>query len=289
MASNPQKVTIPVSAGTITQLNIVSDSQLMDNYQASLPVAADQQITALYDKQGYPMVFATGTDGDFFLLMRDWDGSQATGWTQVDLSQSLKAQNYGQPAQLAASQDSNGNITLAVAVPNPQDATTHDLLIAALLSNDLSDATIRAAWANLGGNSLWSTWKNPQAGTTVDKLYISPCNDLSNNVAVPFVAVSLHAAGHANANEMLLRATVGNNGLATWTAQAFPTPTDKQTMLDYALGAIHDNDLSANGIYMLYQNPQGQNQLRFLTFPDGNGRWFDRMLRTDAGDTCLQT
>jgi hypothetical protein len=258
-----------------TVVTVSAESELMNNYQAALPVSADSHIAAVHDAAGNPMVFSFSEDGDLYVIHHADD--HPTGWNQVDISTDLK--NFGKAKSFSVSQLPGGNIFLSVAIQDAADAATENLYIAGPLSPDLTITD----WSKI--SNLWKYAGNPHKGTAIDKIYVSPV-DNGNGFGIPNMAVSLNDANLNDINEYILSCTLeASTGEINWHWTDFPTPTDKVAILDYALGSISD---LGQGVYILYQGTGNQYFLIFKTFLNEYGRSYDRLLSLPAGANTLQ-
>ena len=266
-------VAVPTTLSGTPDLHVSAESELMQNHQPALPVSPEQAIYAVHDAQGHPIVIGFSPDGDFYALHHADDAP--TGWTQVDLSPSLHA--YGDARAVVASQLSNGYIFLAAAVRRLDDATTDDLFVAGPLDPDLS----KTDWSKL--DDLWTRSPTPEPGTTIERIFVGPDAD-GQGYGTPLLAVSL--AGSHGLGEYLVQADVdASAGTLTWDWHAFPTPTAKAQLIDYALGTVSD---LGSGVYILYQGDGDVPWLVFKTLPNAYGRDFDRQFTAPAGAAALQ-
>jgi hypothetical protein len=248
----------------------------MQNHQAALPVAPEDELAAVYDSNGLPIVLSFSPDGNFYAVTNS--PASPTGWQQFDLSEAVRP--WGTMKSFAAGQLPNGNIFLAAAVQDISDASTQNLFIAGPLDPDLT----KTNWADL--SSLWIKSPNKAPGTTINRILVGSSDD-GQGYGVPVIAASINTASVATISDYIVKATVDpNSGTISWNWLDFPTPTSMVNMLDYALGSI--SDLGA-GVYMLYQGQGNQNWLEFKTLPNQYGRDYDRQFTVPAGATTLQT
>lgn len=255
----------------IATLTVSADAEIMQNYQAALPVAANHSLASVEDSDGNPMVFTLGGDHHLYLIMADPGGP--TGWKQLDLTPSLGS--YGTPTTFAVGQVKGGNITLVVAAATAGGSPT--ILIAGPLSNGATD------WSQLG--DYWISAGNPQPAATLETIYVGPA-DASGGFDLPLVAVGYTGGTPGAPNDYLLQPSLTATGI-NWRAVSFPTPTDASDIHDYAMGVIGD---LGTGLYILYDNQAGQSQLVFKTLPDPTyGRTYVRELTAPTGATCLET
>ena len=110
-------------------------------------VAPNKDMVVIQDSDSQALIFTIGSDAKFNLLA----GSSAettTGWTATNLLGSFA--NYSSAVCFDAVQDSNGNISVAVALQQ-QGSSQIDTFYASLLSNDLlqTDFTNLAKLAHL--------------------------------------------------------------------------------------------------------------------------------------------
>lgn len=264
-------VTFPTRIEGIESLTVTADSEVMQNYQSALPVAANQTLAAVEDSTGNPMVFSIGGDGHLYLLMADPGGP--TGWKQLDLTASVS--RWGLPASFAVGQVPGGNITLAVAVSPPSGAPV--IVVAGPLSNDARQTD----WTRLA--DYWVAVGNPQPSATLQALYLGPV-DASGGYGLPLLAVGFSGGAPGTPNDYLFQPGVTATGVS-WKGFPFPTPTDSSVIQDYAMGAVSG---LGTGVYILYENTLAQSQLVFQTLPDSYGRHYARELTAPPGATCLE-
>lgn len=262
-------ISFPTSVAGAETLTISADAEIMQNYQTALPVAANQHLEAVQDVNGDPMIFSIGSDQRLYLIMSDPGGP--TGWQQIDLTDSFA--QWGAPQDFAVGQMPGGAITLVVAAQTA-DGATH-LAVAGALSND--PAVID--WAALG--PYWIAVGNPQPAATLDALFVGPV-DATGGFGVPFVAVGFNGVAAGAVDNYLLVPSV--SGGLSWSAKAFPTPTDSADLRAYAMGAIADLGV---GLYMLYENLGGETMLVFRTLTNEYGHSYVRELSPPADATCL--
>jgi hypothetical protein len=255
---------------------VSSESELMKNHQAAFPVSPDQQVSAVYDGQNQPLVFSFSPDQHFYVIHHAT--KHPTGWDQVDLNPSL--QKLGAPKSFSVLQLQNGNIFVALAIQEAADPATESLFIAGPLSPDLSQTD----WTQLGTYLVRAG--NPHKGTTINRVFISPISD-DQGFDLPFLAVSLKDGQQSDISNYILKSNVdAASGKIEWNWQDFPTPTQKSTPIDYALGAIED---LGQGVYMLYEGEGGETFLVFKTLPNDQGRSFDRQFTAPPQASALQT
>ena len=265
-------ITIDSNIDSISQLQVSADAYIMENYQAALPVAAGQRMMAVQDNRGNPIVLSLSDDGHLYVILAD-EGS-ATGWRQIDLSDSL--QTWGTPAHFCVGQIAGGNITLAVVAE--QDGGGQTVVVAGPLPNDPQQVD----WSQL--SDLWVVAGNPVNGVGISEMAASPV-DASNGFGMPFFTVGYQDGTREQPNNYLLTPTVASS-IIRWQWTRFPTPTDATSFLDYAMGAVSGLGL---GVYMLYLDKDQHPALWFQTLPNEYGRPYDRELAVPAGATCLQT
>lgn len=269
-------VTFNTSLSDRPTLDVTADSELMQNHQAALPVAPEQELMAVYDSNGFPLILSFSPDGDFYAVLQS--DSSRTGWEQVDLSTSLKP--FGTATSFAAGQLPGGNIFLVASVQDINDATTENLFIAGPLSND----QMQTDWTKLG--NYWVESPNVVKGTTVERIFVGPADD-DHDYGIPVIAVSISDSGPGTITDYIVRASVDvTSGLITWNWVDFPTPTEMTRMIDYALGSISDLGV---GVYTLYEGPGNQNFLAFKTFLNQFDRSYDRAFTLPTGASALQT
>ncbi|MEZ4473927.1 MAG: hypothetical protein R3F60_24690 [bacterium] len=263
---------LPTRIDGITTLTVSADAEIMQSYQAALPVAANHTLAAVQDSAGNPLVFSIGSDQRFYLLLADPGGP--TGWTQLDLTDSVS--RWGTPTKFAVGQVPSGDITLVVAA-TPAGGGTPTVVIAGPLSCDPTQTD----WTQL--SQYWVSAGNPLPSATLDSLYVGPV-DASGGYNIPLVAVGYQGGTPGAPNDYLLQPHV-TAGIS-WSAVPFPTPTDSAEIHDYAMGVIGSLGV---GLYMLYDNTLGESILVFKTLPNSTGNTFVRELSAPAGATCLET
>jgi hypothetical protein len=221
-------ITIPTTLTGRPTIHVTADSDLMQNHQAALPVAPEDELAAVYDSNGLPIVLSFSPDGNFYAVTNS--PASPTGWQQFDLSEAVRP--WGTMKSFAAGQLPNGNIFLAAAVQDISDASTQNLFIAGPLDPDLT----KTNWADL--SSLWIKSPNKAPGTTIDRILVGSSDD-GQGYGVPVVAASINTASVATISDYIVKATVDpNSGTISWNWLDFPTPTSMVNMLDYALGSF---------------------------------------------------
>ena len=130
-------------------MKIVNETELMKNQKHAVLMAPDKQFEVLQSQEGNALFFSIGTDGVFYLTRETPAGTH--GWSRIDLSSSLSAQNNN--AQITAklfdvAQDISGNTTdIAVVVTiNGVDS----------LFMSTGNANTDNDWTNVAANSI--TW-----------------------------------------------------------------------------------------------------------------------------------
>lgn len=207
-------------------LNCSVTSELMQNHSAGLPVDPQHQIQVVQDNNGSPMVFSIGTNGKFYLVMRQ-DGGQ-TGWQQIDLSAGLLQADATLGADataqaFAVSQNQNGTFRVAVAVTpaNTGNQNTH-LYITRELSNDPSQTDFH----NLG--SQWVHRPDNIGGASVEKIILGSTDD---GKGAPMVLV---IAKHDGEDK---RYFINANFTDTsWIWKPYPIPQNADHVLDVTVG-----------------------------------------------------
>ncbi|MES2940362.1 MAG: hypothetical protein V4864_21965 [Pseudomonadota bacterium] len=274
--SSVTSLVIPSTLPHNPSLTVSASGSLMKNYLPALPIQPGDQVSATCDSNGYPITFSFGADtGDFYAIANAADNP--TGWVQIDLLPGVAA--LGKPVYFASGQLSNGNLCLFVAC---QDAASGavNTYVAGPLSNNLQVTDLAQLAA------LWTPAGNPLPGSGVNRASISPLDD-GQGFGIPNIAVGLTDPGNGDVMTYLMQATVNTStGAIAWNWTDFPSPTDAQTVLDYAPGAIAD---LGQGMYTLYTGPDGSTYLMFKTLLNEFGRDYVRALTVPQGQNSLQT
>ncbi|HSR52661.1 MAG TPA: hypothetical protein VLV83_17710, partial [Acidobacteriota bacterium] len=66
------------------RISMTVDSELMKNYTATSALSGQRALRMLQDKQGNPLIFTVGGNGELNLTFRS--AGSASGWKQVGLS-----------------------------------------------------------------------------------------------------------------------------------------------------------------------------------------------------------
>ena len=93
-------------------MKIINETELMKNQKHAVLMAPDKQFEVLQSQEGSALFFSIGTDGVFYLTREAQEN--AHGWSRIDLSSALSAQNNN--AQITAklfdvAQDLSNNTT----------------------------------------------------------------------------------------------------------------------------------------------------------------------------------
>lgn len=262
---------------------ISSESELMKNYQAALPVSPEDQISTVYDADGYPIIFSFSPDKHFYIIQHA--EKHPTGWTQTDMNPVI--QKLGAPKSFTTAQLSDGSIFLVLAISDISDASTENLFIVGPRSPDVGETD----WTKLDTYCVKAA--NPHKGTTINKIFTSPLFDEQANGIGSF-AVSITDANKSDITNFIIQSKIDSHtGDRQWNWIDFPTPTQMASMISYAMGAIADLGSDGNpggqGIYMLYEGTGGEIFLVFKTFLNKDFKSYDRQFIPPPQPTSLQT
>lgn len=253
-------------------VQVITDGELMVNYQSSMPVAPGHRIAAVQDRDGNPMLFSIGSDSLFYLIARD--PQSPTGWSQRDLTAGL-----GAAVAFGVTQRGDGSIYLGLAVASAPGATDSTLYLTAALPGDPADAT----WA-----SMASHWVARPALLTNDQGSV-------RDLGAPAVSSILLGENGADGGTIaiVVAAVDGEeqhyfvNGRVAgdrWMWRNYPLPIDAGRVIDLAIGK---HSLGA-GTYALCRDlSDTYTTLTFTTLPNRYGQTYNRQFTAPPGANAL--
>lgn len=264
--ATPQPTTTP------TNVQATVSSELMVNYIAAAPVAANHPLAAVQDTSGNPILFSISDTNAFYIIFSD--PTQPTGWTQYDLSTALPGAPVAQC--FGVTQALTGEIRLALAVAASTGGETSMLYVTDWLPNNPTQTD----WSNFAPQ-----WQ-PRAltcsngadqglldGVVVQKILLGPA---TNATQIPLLVVA--TAKTNDAEHWFVNA---NGSDSSWLWTLYPLPENAMSLLDLALGTMSYGP----GTYALYETA---NQATELVFSSTDG-FFNRPLTPPAGATTLVT
>ncbi|HSR68101.1 MAG TPA: hypothetical protein VLU25_09170 [Acidobacteriota bacterium] len=246
------------------RISMTVDSELMKNYTATSALSGQRALRMLQDKQGNPLIFTVGGNGELNLTFQS--AGSASGWKQVGLSSSLG----GKVGAFQASQQKDGTIRLAASIYKTKEAD-QTLYLTEDLPNDP-----KAAW--FSGKIRWTARPFSEGTVGVNQILLGTNDD---GQGAPLCVVSVQRG--EKVEYFTVNADVKDT---SWLWNPYPLPENAVEALDMALGSVQ----GTRGVYGLYRTAAGSS-LIFTSLPDSRSPGttsYDFPVPSGAGLTCLQ-